>query len=340
MGVVTASSGRRLRVRPAELEKLWSKGSEYVSAYQSFAWFYAVNTGQISIRHGMRGPSGVLVTEQAGGLDALGARPPPAPQGHRLMVTGGVDASLCPWGWVAQLASGRLSTQRRPGPRLPALRRATRAATCRARAARSWSLEDADAAARAAAPRVYGEIAGYARHLRPAARHAAAPPGLRRAAELALADAGLDARRHRRRLRRRGRRARARPGRGRGHHRAVRPARGAGHRAQDDDRPAVRRRGRARRRRRAAVACATASSRRPSTSARPPTDYELDLVHRSAPRAASAPRWCWPAAAAASTPRPSSWGPGPTDRTPAVRTPLFAAPRCLPLPPPLAAPLI
>ena len=59
----------------ASCEKLWSKGGPYVSAYQSFAWFYAVNTGQISIRHGMRGPSGVLVTEQAGGLDALAAGP-------------------------------------------------------------------------------------------------------------------------------------------------------------------------------------------------------------------------------------------------------------------------
>jgi act minimal PKS chain-length factor (CLF/KS beta) len=44
------------------LENLWGKGSQYVSAYQFFAWFYAVNTGQISIRHAMRGTSGVLVS--------------------------------------------------------------------------------------------------------------------------------------------------------------------------------------------------------------------------------------------------------------------------------------
>lgn len=46
-----------------ELRKLWGIGPERVSAYQSFAWFYAVNTGQISIRHGMRGHSSVLVSE-------------------------------------------------------------------------------------------------------------------------------------------------------------------------------------------------------------------------------------------------------------------------------------
>ncbi|MEE3921341.1 beta-ketoacyl synthase N-terminal-like domain-containing protein [Micromonospora sp. BRA006-A] len=37
----------------------------------SFAWFYAVNTGQLAIRHDMRGPVGVFVTDDAGGLDAI-----------------------------------------------------------------------------------------------------------------------------------------------------------------------------------------------------------------------------------------------------------------------------
>ena len=82
MGVVTASSSGGFEFGQRELQKLWSKGGQYVSAYQSFAWFYAVNTGQISIRHGMRGPSGVLVTEQAGGLDALGQARRHDPQGH------------------------------------------------------------------------------------------------------------------------------------------------------------------------------------------------------------------------------------------------------------------
>lgn len=82
MGVVTASSSGGFEFGQNELQKLWSKGSRYVSAYQSFAWFYAVNSGQISIRHGMKGPSGVLVSDQAGGLDAVAHAHAADPQGH------------------------------------------------------------------------------------------------------------------------------------------------------------------------------------------------------------------------------------------------------------------
>jgi act minimal PKS chain-length factor (CLF/KS beta) len=73
-----------------------------------------VNTGQISIRHGMRGPSGVIVTEQAGGLDAVGQARRRIRQSASLMVTGGVDGALCPWGWAAQLATGNLTRRNDP----------------------------------------------------------------------------------------------------------------------------------------------------------------------------------------------------------------------------------
>jgi act minimal PKS chain-length factor (CLF/KS beta) len=113
-GVVTASSAGGFEFGQRELEKLWSMGSGYVSAYQSFAWFYAVNTGQISIRHGLKGPSGVLVTDQAGGLDAIAQARRHLRKGSKLIVCGGVDGAICPWGWVAQIASGRLSTSDDP----------------------------------------------------------------------------------------------------------------------------------------------------------------------------------------------------------------------------------
>nr|AGS49864.1 polyketide chain length factor WhiE-CLF [uncultured bacterium esnapd17] len=187
MGVVTASASGGFEFGQRELEALWSKGPDHVSAYQSFAWFYAVNTGQISIRNGMRGPSGVIVTEQAGGLDALGIARRQIRKGVPLMVSGGVDGSLCPWGWVAQLTTGRLSRATDP----------TRAFLPFDRDANGYVpgeggalliVEDAAAAsARGAEP--YGEIAGYAATFDP-------PPGsgrpgnLRRAIELALADAG------------------------------------------------------------------------------------------------------------------------------------------------------
>ncbi len=110
MAVVTASSSGGTEFGQHEMERLYQKGPSWVGAYQSIAWFYAATTGQVSIRHGMRGPCGVFCGEQAGGLDALGQARRLVRRGSRLVVTGGTDASLCPYGLVAQLAGGRLST--------------------------------------------------------------------------------------------------------------------------------------------------------------------------------------------------------------------------------------
>ncbi|WP_318656164.1 ketosynthase chain-length factor [Streptomyces resistomycificus] len=191
MGVVTASSAGGFEFGHRELDKLWRKGPEHVSAYQSFAWFYAVNSGQISIRHGMRGPSGVLVTEQAGGLDAVAQARRRVRDGTAAMVCGSVDGSPCPWGWVAQLAGGRISTADDParaylpfdvdaGGHVPGDGGAL------------FVLEDEEGARERGVTSWHGEIAGYAATFDP-------PPGsgrpssLRRAIELALADAETEA---------------------------------------------------------------------------------------------------------------------------------------------------
>lgn len=189
MGVVTASGSGGFEFGHRELEKLWRKGSEFVSAYQSFAWFYAVNTGQVSIRHGMRGPSGVLVTEQAGGLDAVAQARRQVRKGVPLMVTGGVDAAICPWGWVAQLAGGRLSTST-DSDRAFLPFDADAAGHVPGEGGAILVLEDAGEAARRGLREVYGEIAGYAATFDPPPG-SGRPPGLRRAIETALADAGL-----------------------------------------------------------------------------------------------------------------------------------------------------
>ncbi|MFJ8660968.1 ketosynthase chain-length factor [Streptomyces sp. NPDC093795] len=188
MGVVTASSSGGFEFGQGELQKLWSQGSQHVSAYQSFAWFYAVNSGQISIRNGMKGPSGVVVSDQAGGLDAVAQARRQIRKGTRLIVSGGVDASLCPWGWVAQLASDRLSTSEEP----------TRAYVPFDREARGHVpgeggailVMEAAAAARERGARIYGEIAGYGSTFDPRPG-SGREPGLRKAIELALADAEL-----------------------------------------------------------------------------------------------------------------------------------------------------
>lgn len=187
-GVITASHSGGFEFGQNELQALWSKGGQYVSAYQSFAWFYAVNSGQISIRNGLRGPAGVVVSDQAGGLDAVAQARRQIRKGTRLVISGAVDASICSWGWVAQLPSGRLTTVDDP----------TRAYLPFDEAASGHVpgeggallvLEDEEYA-RDRGARCYGEIAGHASTVDPKPG-SGRPPALRRAIELALADAGV-----------------------------------------------------------------------------------------------------------------------------------------------------
>jgi act minimal PKS chain-length factor (CLF/KS beta) len=113
-GVVTAATGGGYEFGQRELQKMWALGPEHVSAYQSFAWFYAVNTGQISIRHGLRGPGGVAVADQSGALQAVAMARRQLRKGTPVMLTGAVDSALCPWGWVAMQVSGELSPRPEP----------------------------------------------------------------------------------------------------------------------------------------------------------------------------------------------------------------------------------
>ncbi|MEU2712208.1 ketosynthase chain-length factor [Streptomyces sp. NPDC007205] len=189
MGTVTSASGGAVEFGQRELQNLWSKGKEHVSAYQSFAWFYAVNTGQISIRHKLRGPSGVLLTEQAGGIDAIGQARRHVRKGFQAVVSGGVDAGICPWGWVPQLATGLMSTEQDPARAfLPFSAEASGYVVGEGGAI--LVAEDLAAARERGASHIYGEIAGYAATLDPAPG-SGRPPGLARAVRSALADAGL-----------------------------------------------------------------------------------------------------------------------------------------------------
>jgi act minimal PKS chain-length factor (CLF/KS beta) len=189
MGVVTGNASGGFAFTHREFNKLWSRGPEVVSVYESFAWFYAVNTGQISIRHGMRGPSSAVVTEQASGLDALGHARRTMARGTPLMVSGGVDSAFDPWGWASHIGSGRLSQSSDPAT---AYRPFDTSASgyVPGEGGAILVLEEAAAAeARLAGP-AYGAITGYASTFDPPPG-SSRPPGLRRAAELALADAGL-----------------------------------------------------------------------------------------------------------------------------------------------------
>lgn len=189
IGVVTASASGGFEFGQRELQNLWTSGSKFVSAYQSFAWFYAVNTGQISIRHGLRGAGGVLVGDQAGGLDAVAQARRQVRNSTAVVVSGGVDSSLCPWGWVAQMASGRLSTATTPARAfLPFDTDA--AGHVPGEGGAMLVLETPGSASRRGAANVYGEIAGHASTIDPRP-NIGREPTLRRAIETAVADAGL-----------------------------------------------------------------------------------------------------------------------------------------------------
>ncbi|MFF7342119.1 beta-ketoacyl synthase N-terminal-like domain-containing protein [Streptomyces sp. NPDC008163] len=189
MGVVTANGAGGFEFGQRELQELWSKGSRYVGAFQSFAWFYAANSGQISIRHGLRGPSGVVVSEQAGGLDAMAQARRQLRKGGRAVLTGGFDATVCPWGFTAQLAAGGLSTRRDPADAyLPFSADASGHVVGEGGAL--LVVEDGDAA-HARGARVLGTVEGCAATFDPAPGRGA--PRLLDAARLALADARVDA---------------------------------------------------------------------------------------------------------------------------------------------------
>ncbi|MFJ8200407.1 ketosynthase chain-length factor [Streptomyces sp. NPDC096152] len=197
MAVVTASSSGGTEFGQHEMENLYQQGSSWVGAYQSIAWFYAATTGQVSIRHGMRGPCGVICCEQAGGLDALGQSRRLLDTGSRLVLSGGTDASLCPYGLVAQLSSGHLSTEDDPARAyLPFDAAASGFVPGEGGA---MLVVESPASARARGVAHYGELLGYAAGFDPAAdapdaaatgrpRHTVLASVVRRA----LADARLD----------------------------------------------------------------------------------------------------------------------------------------------------
>jgi act minimal PKS chain-length factor (CLF/KS beta) len=197
MAVVTASSSGGTEFGQHEMERLYTKGPRWVGAYQSIAWFYAATTGQISIRHGMRGPCTVVCAEQAGALEAAEHARQLVEDGIGLVITGGTDASLCPYGVTAQYSNGRLSdTSDAAGDREAA--RAYRPFAADAsgyvpgEGGAMLVVEDEARARDRSAPRLYGRIAGYAATFDPQPG-SGRPPGLRRAMDLALASAGVTA---------------------------------------------------------------------------------------------------------------------------------------------------
>ncbi|MCI3155811.1 ketosynthase chain-length factor [Streptomyces sp. GB4-14] len=110
VGVVTAAGSGGGEFGQRELQKLWGQGSKFVGPYQSIAWFYAASTGQISIRGGLKGPCGVVASDEAGGLDSLAHAARAVRRGTDVMVVGAAEAPLAPYSMVCQLGYPELST--------------------------------------------------------------------------------------------------------------------------------------------------------------------------------------------------------------------------------------
>ena len=158
LGVSLASSAGGVEFGQREIESLWARGPQYVGAYQSIAWFYAATTGQTSIAHGLRGQCDSVVTEAAGAIDSAQIADRSLRRDSDVVLFGGSDSALSPYGMVCQSASGRLSESSDPrGAYLPFDERACGYVTGEGGAI--LVAESAESAARRSARR-YGWVRG------------------------------------------------------------------------------------------------------------------------------------------------------------------------------------
>ncbi|MEV7019970.1 ketosynthase chain-length factor [Streptomyces sp. NPDC093991] len=189
VGVVTAAGSGGGEFGQRELQKLWGRGSKFVGPYQSIAWFYAASTGQISIRGGLKGPCGVVASDEAGGLDSLAHAARTVRRGTDVMVVGAAEAPLAPYSMVCQLGYPELSTLDDPDR---AYRPFTEKA-CGFVPAEGGALlvvEDEERARERGVP-VRGVVAGHAATFTGASRWAESREGLAHAITGALDDAGV-----------------------------------------------------------------------------------------------------------------------------------------------------
>ncbi|MEV4335021.1 beta-ketoacyl-[acyl-carrier-protein] synthase family protein [Streptomyces sp. NPDC049597] len=90
-----------------ELRKLWTDGPRAVSPYQATAWFPAAPQGNICIDQGIKGPARTFVADRASGAYALIGAAQSLLRGQAdMVIAGGVEAPLSPYGWLCLETSG------------------------------------------------------------------------------------------------------------------------------------------------------------------------------------------------------------------------------------------
>jgi minimal PKS chain-length factor (CLF/KS beta) len=188
--VITASSSGGNEFAQEEIERLWSRGPRAVGAYMSIAWFYAATTGQISIRHGCKGPSSAVAAEGAGGLTALGHARRTIRRGVDAVISGGAEAPVGnPMALTCQHSNPALDGASGADAYRPFDRRATGAIP--GEGAAILLVESVQQARERGAPQPLAEILGYAATHDGAGPHRAATGShaLARAITRALDDA-------------------------------------------------------------------------------------------------------------------------------------------------------
>ena len=142
-----------------ELRNLYTKGPGDISPYQATAWFPAAPQGHVSIRFGIKGFAKTYVADRASSSIAIGHAYRMIREGFQtMMIAGGVESPLSPYGFLCCCTSGVLSPAIRSNGYQPFGRE--RDGHFIAEGAALILLEELEhALARGA--KIYGEVAGF-----------------------------------------------------------------------------------------------------------------------------------------------------------------------------------
>jgi 3-oxoacyl-(acyl-carrier-protein) synthase len=146
-----------------ELRNLWVEGVRGVSPYQATAWFPAAPQGNICIDLGIKGPARTFVADRASGAYAIVRGAEALQRGLvDVMLAGGVEAPLSPYGWLCLETSGLMAKARADQPPQALYRPfdAGHGGTVFGEGSLFLVLERSESARRRGAE-IYGEIAGW-----------------------------------------------------------------------------------------------------------------------------------------------------------------------------------
>jgi 3-oxoacyl-(acyl-carrier-protein) synthase len=146
-----------------ELRKLWTEGVHAVSPYQAMAWLPAAAQSNICSDLGIKGPARTFVADRASGAYAICRGAEAVLRGQAdIVLAGGVEAPLSPYGWLCLETSG-LMAKARAGQEPERLYRpfdAGHGGTVFGEGGAFLALERYESARRRGAA-IYGEIAGW-----------------------------------------------------------------------------------------------------------------------------------------------------------------------------------